>query len=182
MQLLKIITQHGGIVRSALTSLCTHVVCGRLCGQKVRLALGMSAVHIVPPWYELCQLFVFLSMPPSLLFFFFSFSPSHFSVFLCTPPPPRFLSLPQSNHVSSHTPLRIELTAKLSNFRPLTRISKSISGQEKVHLPRSVSADSFLQVEESTVRFNWTRSGLMGCYPKLSTLRFANYACLHKAG
>ena len=181
MQLLKIITQHGGIVRSALTSLCTHVVCGRLCGQKVRLALGMSAVHIVPPWYELCQLFVFLSCPPPS-----SFSSFHFlrltSLSFSAPPPHRFLSLPQSNHVSSHTPLRIELTAKLSNFRPLTRISKSISGQEKVHLPRSVSADSFLQVEESTVRFNWTRSGLMGCYPKLSTLRFANYACLHKAG
>jgi len=45
----ELITRHGGVVRSALTSACTHVVCGALTGAKVRCALGMPAVHIVPP-------------------------------------------------------------------------------------------------------------------------------------
>jgi len=47
--LLELITRHAGVVRSALTSACTHVVCGTLSGAKVRCALNMPAVHIVPP-------------------------------------------------------------------------------------------------------------------------------------
>ena len=150
------------------SSSCPRHVCGAYCAAVVR---ALSAFH-----------FSLISMPPPLLFFFFSFLSVSLLCLSLHPSPHRFLSLPQSNYVSSHTPLRIESTAKLSFFRPITRISKSISGQEKVSLPRSVSADSFLLVKESTVRFYWTRSGLVGCYPKLSTLRFANYACLHKAG
>ena len=45
----ELITRHGGIVRSALTSACTHVVCGALTGAKVRCSLDLTSVHIVPP-------------------------------------------------------------------------------------------------------------------------------------
>ena len=46
---MQLITRHGGLVRSALTSACTHVICGRLSGAKVQRAFHMPSVHIVPP-------------------------------------------------------------------------------------------------------------------------------------
>ena len=47
-RLFNLITRHGGIVRPALTSACTHLVCGSLSGAKVRHALCVPGIHIVP--------------------------------------------------------------------------------------------------------------------------------------
>jgi len=44
-----LVTRHGGVVRSAMTTACTHVITGRLCGAKIQSALRMPGVHIVPP-------------------------------------------------------------------------------------------------------------------------------------
>ncbi len=45
----ELITRHGGVVGSARTAASTPLVCGALTGAQVRGALGMPAVHIVPP-------------------------------------------------------------------------------------------------------------------------------------